>query len=162
YDRQRNGFRACDTILPSIHFNPHGSNWHPKVAASAPKGAVPTVLQASHAKFENVSEEPSLGNLARANRKAPIKEVMTELKHAAPCFYSYSFDYCSKEECYTGTLQVPVKAKKNEQFNLAYTGLFEFEVPVGDTFAIIQATKGAPTKPGIISREEFINTKVDW
>jgi len=167
YDRENNGRRACDVILPSLRFQEHGSQWHPKTAETAPKKAVVTNAllnpdSTPSAVTAVAAEQDSLGSFARLHKKVSSTEVVTELAHAAPGFYSYGFNYCSNDECYTATLQLPVKARKDEQFQTAYTGLFEFVVPVGDTVAVIQATKGASTKPGIISREEFINTKIDW
>ncbi len=164
YDRENNGRRACDVILPSVSFREHGSQWHPKTAEAAPKKAVVTnaLLNPDATPVAVTAQDDSLGNFARQHKKTVSTEVVTELQHAAPGFSSYGFNYCAKDECYTATLQIPVKAHKDEHFQTAYTGLFEFEVPVGDSVAVIQASTGAPTTPGIISREEFINTKIDW
>jgi hypothetical protein len=74
----------------------------------------------------------------------------------------YSFRYCTKDECFSATLQVPVNSKRNEQYHQDYIGLFEFDVPIADTTAVIEATSGAPTKLGFLTRDQFINTKVDW
>ena len=163
YNREYDGYRACNTILPSLTFHEHGSQWHPKTPEVTPKkAAVTNALLNSNAAGAGNAQEVSLGNFARAHKKTVSTEVMTELKHTTPGFSSYAFNYCSKDECFAATLQVPVKARQNEQFRVEYTGLFEFQVPVGDAVAVIQASKGAPTAPGIISRKEFINTKVDW
>jgi hypothetical protein len=164
YDRERDGFRACDTILPSLRFNDHGSKWHPKTGAGVPKKAVVTnaLLNSDSTVDAGGAENDSLGKFARLHKKVSSAEVLTELQHTSPGFSSYAFNYCSKDECFAASLQIPDKAHKDEQFQTNYSGLFEFVVPVGDAVAVIQASKGGPTKPGIISREEFINTKVDW
>ena len=161
YDRERNGYRACDVILPSVRFHERGAKWRPPSGEKTGKKAVIT-----HALLETDrtqgGEDTSLGTIARAHKRAPSEEVLTELKHTDPDFSAYAFSYCSKEECFDASVQIPVKARRNAQFRIDYTGLFEFDVPVDDTLAVIQATTGAPTKAGIISREEFIHTKVDW
>jgi hypothetical protein len=164
YDRERNGYRACDTILPSLRFREHGARLGPETLKTAPRKAeVTTALLNSNAPPVVEGAQPdSLGNFARQHRKVSSGEVLTELKHAAPGFSSYAFRYCSKDECYDASLQIPVKAQKDEQFQTAYTGLFEFLVPTGDTVAVIQATKGAPTTPGVLSREQMINSKINW
>jgi hypothetical protein len=164
YDRENNGRRACDVVLPSVRFHEHGSAWHPKAAEIAPKKAVVTnaLLSSNTASDAESHAEPSLGNLARVSKKTSESEVLTELQHAAPGFSTYDFRYCSKEDCFTASLQIPVKARKNEQFQTAYTGVFEFVVPVGDTAAIIQATTGAPSETRLMTRAQFIHSKVNW
>jgi hypothetical protein len=164
YNREENGYRACDTILPSLRFREHGSQLPPPSVTAAPKKAVVTnaLLNSSSGQGLEPAGESSLANVARLHKKVSSTTVLTELEHAAPGFTAYKFRYCAKDDCYNASLQLPVKAHQDEQFQVAYTGLFAFEVPVGDTVAVIQATKGAPTKPGIISRDEFIHTKVDW
>jgi hypothetical protein len=168
YDRENNGRRACDVILPSLRFHEHGSAWHPKAADVAPKKAVVTnALLNSNPGSNSAPDaaspaEPSLGNLARVNQKTSESEVLTELHHATPGFSSYDFRYCSKDQCFTASIQIPVKARKNEQFQTAYSGIFEFVVPVGDTAAIIQATAGAPSETRLMTREQFIHSKVNW
>jgi hypothetical protein len=161
YDRERNGYRACDVILPSVRFHEHGAKLQPSTDKSVANKAVVTreLLSSDGAQAEG---ETSLGTIARTSKRTPAKEALTELKHIDQGFSPYAFTYCSKEECFDASLQIPVKSRRNEQFRVDYTGLFEFEVPVGDAVAVIQATKGAPTRAGIISREEFIQTKVDW
>jgi len=164
YDREANGYRACNTILPSLRFNAHGSQWHPKTSEVVHKKAEVTnaLLNSNSSPAIVETQEGSLAAVAREQKKAPSTEVVTEIEHAAPGYSSYGFSYCSKDECFRATLQIPVKARKDETFQTAYTGLFEFLVPVGDTMAVIQATKGAPTKLGFLTREQFINTKIDW
>ena len=164
YNRESNGYRACDTILPSLHFTEQGSQWQPKTAVVAPKKAVITnaLLGADSTPAPQTAQETSLGDFARTHKKVVAADVVTEIAHASPGFAPYSFRYCTKDQCFDATLEMPVKATKNERFNVAYIGLFEFEVPVGDSKAVIQATMGAPTRPGIITRKEFIHTKIDW
>jgi hypothetical protein len=164
YNREANGYRACNTILPSLRFNEHGSQWHPETALSAPKKAeVTNALLNSNSSPDIVeAQEGSLAAVAHRQQKKAPSEVITEIEHAAPGYSTYGFAYCSKDECFRASLQIPVKAGKDEQFQTTYTGLFEFEVPVGDTMAVIQATTGAPTKLGFLTREQFINTKIDW
>ncbi|MFZ0990314.1 MAG: hypothetical protein WBL97_19190 [Candidatus Sulfotelmatobacter sp.] len=164
YDRQANGYRACNTILPSLRFNEHGSQWHSKTEPSPPKKVEVTnaLLNSNSAPSLTEAQEGSLAAVARAQPKKAPTEVITEIAHAAPGYSSYGFPYCSKDRCFRASLQVPIKARKDEQFQTAYTGLFEFQVPVGDTTAVIQASTGAPTKLGFLTREQFINTKIDW
>ncbi|MGB0041960.1 MAG: hypothetical protein WCC78_17660 [Terriglobales bacterium] len=163
YDRQNNGRRACDVILPSVRFHEHGSAWRPKVGEVAPKKAVITnALLNSNAAPDAGSVDGSLGNLVRVQKKTSSTEVLTELKHAAPGFSAYDFNYCTKQDCFTASLQIPVQARKNEHFQMAYTGLFEFVVPIGDTVAIIQGTTGAPSETSIMTREQFIHSKINW
>ena len=161
YDRERNGYRACDVILPSVRFREHGANRHPVEKENPPRKAAVTNALLSTDSVQAAADTP-LGDFARTHKKTSANEVLTELKHTAPGFAPYGFTYCSKEDCFDATLQLPAKARKNEQFRVDYTGLFEFDVPVDDSLAVIQATMGAPTKAGIISRQEFIRTKVDW
>jgi hypothetical protein len=151
-------------ILPSLRFHEHGSTWHPKAGESAPKKAVVTnaLLASNSAPDAGSAPEGSLGNLARMNKKTSSTEVLTELKHAAPGFSPYDFNYCTKEECFTASLQIPVRARRNEQFRFDYVGLFEFVVPVGDTAALIQATTGASSEARITSRAELIQSKINW
>jgi hypothetical protein len=164
YDRQNNGRRACDVILPSVRFHEHGSAWHPKTGEVAPKKAVVTnaLLSSNAAPDAGNATDGSLGNLARVNKKTSSTEVLTELQHAAPGFSAFDFNYCSKQDCFTASLQIPVQARKNEHFQTAYTGLFEFVVPIGDTAAIIQGSTGAPSETGIMSRADFIHSKINW
>jgi len=167
YDREANGYRACNTILPSLRFNEHGSQWHPKTAEVTHKKAEVTNALLNTNATPSIEEtagtqENSLAAVARAQKKAPTTEVVTELSHAAPGYSAYHFNYCSKEECFRATLQIPVKAHQDASFNTAYSGLFQFLVPYGDSNAVIQATKGAETKLGFLTREQFINTKIDW
>jgi len=164
YDRENNGRRACDVILPSLRFREHGSRWHPKAANTATKQAVVTsaLLNSNPALGAGSADDGTLGSVARMHKKASSSKVLTDLKHAAPGFSSYSFKYCSKDDCFDASLQIPVKARKNEQFQVAYTGLFEFEVPVGDTAAVIQATKGAPSESPLATRAQFIQSKINW
>ncbi len=164
YDRENNGRRACDVILPSVRFHEHGSAWRPKAGEVAPKKAVITnaLLSSNAAPDAGSATDGSLGNLARVQKKTSSTEVLTELKHAAPGFSVYDFNYCTKQDCFTASLQIPVQAHKNEHFQMAYTGLFEFVVPIGDTAAIIQGTTGAPSETSIMTREQFIHSKINW
>ena len=161
YDRERNGYRACDVILPSVRFHQHGGVLPPQGKEPSRREAVVTKALLNGEAPQSPADA-SLAALARTHRKTSDKEALTDLKHVDPGFSAYSFSYCSKDECFDATLQIPTKARVDDQFRVAYTGLFEFLVPVEGGVAVIQATKGASTKPGIISREEFIRTKVDW
>jgi hypothetical protein len=164
YDRENNGRRACDVILPSVRFHEHGSAWRPKAGEVAPKKAVITnaLLSSNAAPDAGSATDGSLGNLARVQKKTSSTEVLTELKHAAPGFSAYDFNYCTKQDCFTASLQIPVKAHRNEHFQMAYTGLFEFVVPIGDAAAIIQGSTGAPSETSIMTREQFIHSKINW
>jgi hypothetical protein len=161
YDRERNGYQVCNgLILPSVKFHPYGNRWTPKSAPLPHQKAVVTKTSADQG-----AGETSLGAFARAHKKPPQKAVMTELKGSAPGFTPLSFRYfCTKDNsaCYSATLQLPVAAKQNPNFLQPYTGLFQYEVPLGSEIAIIQANTGAPSDAKIISREELINTKIDW
>jgi hypothetical protein len=163
YDRERNGYRACATVFSSVRFHERGPRLSSSSDEGAPKKAVVTqaLLNSGTSQEGPNTGQVSLGDFARAHRKAVSGEVVTDLGHAAG-FFSYAFNYCSKEACHDATLQLPVKARKDEQFDMSYVGLFEFEVPVGEGVAVIQASTGGSTKPGIVSREEFIRTKLDW
>lgn len=169
YDRERNGFNVCKLILPSLRFHPYGNRWNPKglpVAAGRP--ATVTHALASSAKNEmnpGSGGDQSLGTFARAHKKVPTREAMTELKHIASGYSVFSFRYyCTpnRADCYSLSLQIPTTAKRNEQYQNPYIGLFQFEVPAGNSVAVIQATTGPPSESGIVSREEMIKTKVDW
>jgi len=89
---------------------------------------------------------------------------MTELRHVSAGYNSFSYRYfCSAERaCHAFSLQIPITAKKNEQYLNPYIGLFQFEVPYADSVAVIQATTGPPSESGIVSRDEMIKTKADW
>jgi hypothetical protein len=170
YDRERNGFNVCKLILPSLHFHPYGNRWNPKSTVPPPTKAAATTtnaLTSSGNTVVSVSAEggQSLGALARANRRVPAHEEMTELKHTAAGYESFPYRYFCTEgraECYSMSLEIPVTAKRNEKFLMPYVGLFQFEVPAGDGVAVIEATTGAPSESGFVSREDIINTKVDW
>ena len=163
YDRERNGYRVCDIILPSLRFDPHGKPAALRTASAPVK--TPTVTSALlplSASANATPAEASLGAFARAHKKASSVPVLTELRHAAPGYRSHSFRYCNQDRCYSASIQVPAKAKENDGFRLDYIGLFEFDVPIADTVAVIQADTGPPSESGFISREEIIRTKVDW
>ncbi len=164
YDRERNGMRVCDLILPSVRFDIQQTLVITK-PASAPvkKPEATTALLPSSEVPDNANPaDTSLGAFARSHKKTTSTEALTDLKHSAPGFNPHSFRYCIKDECFSATLQVPVNARRNEQYRQDYIGLFEFDVPIADTTAVIEATSGAPTKLGFLTREQFINTKVDW
>lgn len=164
YDRERNGFRVCDVILPSLKFHPLGNRWAPKNATPAVKKTSVTAALTSSPNEEE-GGQTSLGAFVRANRKAPQAAVVTELKGGAAGFTPLSFRYfCTKDnsECYDATLQLPANAKRNEQFLQPYTGLFQYEVPLGSEKVIIQANTGAPSDGGFMTREQLINSKVNW
>ena len=101
-------------ILPSLSFHDHGSQWHPKTAETAPKKAVVTEAllnsNSTPAPYPAAAEQDSLGSFARLHKTASSTEVVTELAHTAPGFSSYGFNYCSNDECYVASLQLPVKA----------------------------------------------------
>ena len=164
YDRERNGMRVCDLILPSVRFDIQKTLVIAKPASTPVKKpeATTALLPSSDAPENANPPDTSLGAFARAHKKATSTEALTDLKHSAPGFNPYSFRYCTKDDCFSATLQVPVNARRNERFRLDYIGLFEFDVPVADATAAIEATTGAPTKLGFLTREQFINTKVDW
>jgi len=165
YTRERNGFTVCERILPSLRFHPYAGRWNPKIAPASEKKPAVTNALLSSGNSESVPEGASLGNFARVHRKTPVNAVMTELKHASPGYEPFSFRCaCTKDNstCYSATMEIPVSAKRNDQFQLSYTGLFQFEVPLGPNMVLIQANTGVSTEPGIISREEFIRTKIDW
>ncbi len=88
YDRENNGRRACDVILPSIRFREHGSQWHPKNAAIAPGKAVVTnaLLNTSSTPAAGNAEDSSLGDLARMRKTSTSNQVVTDLVHASPSF----------------------------------------------------------------------------
>jgi hypothetical protein len=164
YDRERNGMRVCDLILPSVRFDIQKTPVVTKPASTPAKKAegTPTLQPSSELPDNTNPADTSLGAFARAHKKTTSTEELTDLKHSAPGFNPYAFRYCTKDECFSATLQVPVNAKRNEQYHQDYIGLFEFDVPIADTTAVVEATSGAPTKLGFLTREEFINTKVDW
>src|SRR5262249_40606491 len=136
YDRERNGYRACDVILPSVRFRERGPKLQAQTGESVARKAVITRALITTDGTQG-KEDTSLAAIARASKKSPSKEVLTELKHSDPGFSAYAFNYCSKEECFDASIQIPVKAHRNEQFRIDYTGLFEFDVPVDDTVAVI-------------------------
>jgi len=166
YDRERNGWNVCKLILPSLHFHPYGDRWNPKSVASQAKGASVrnALIGSDNTRGSSVGEGQSLGAFARANKKVPTREAMTELRHVSAGYNSFSYRYfCSAERaCHAFSLQIPITAKKNEQYLNPYIGLFQFEVPYADSIAVIQATTGPPSESGIVSREEMIKTKADW
>lgn len=169
YDRERNGFNVCKLILPSLRFHPYGNRWNPKSSPTTPKKSarVTNALAPSANNEMNPGSggDQSLGTFVRAHKKAPTREVVTELRHSAAGYTAFSFRYYCTEDranCYSLSLQIPSAAKRNEQFLMPYIGLFQFEVPAGNNVAIIQATTGPPSESGIVTREEMINTKVDW
>ncbi len=163
YDRQRNGFRACDVIFPSLRFNERSSNWQPKKTLnSPPKAAVTNALLNQTAPNDSGADEASLGNVARRQKRVAVKEAVEEIKHEAPGFDQFAFNYCGKQECFEASLLIPVKARKDEQFRMDVVGLFEFEVPIANSVAVIEARMGAPSDPAFLTREQFINSKVNW
>jgi hypothetical protein len=174
YQRETNGYQVCNTVLPSLRFGAHPGNWKPKSAVRTPEHAVVTkALETRNAPAVTVAEGgESLGQFARDHRRTASGEVVEELRHTAPGFSVYSFRYCQKEECYDASLLVPVKGREDMQYKRmdapGYSqyrmdiGLFQFEVPVAGSVATIEARTGAPTAPGFLTREEFINTKTDW
>jgi hypothetical protein len=163
YDRERNAFHVCQLILPSVRFDIQKTVVITKPTAPVTKPAVSATLVPSSAMPENANPaDTSLGAFARAHRATAPAEALTDLTHVPPGFMPCSFNYCTRDQCFSASLQLPATAKKNEQFRLDYIGLFEFDVPVDDTTAVIQANIGAPTKLGFLTREQFINTKVDW
>jgi len=164
YDREGNGIKVCNLILPSLKFHPYGNRW-------APKNPEPVVKKASVAPAftsnpgQQESSQTSLGSFVRAHRKAPQAAVVTELKGGAAGFNALTFRYfCTKDnsECYDATLQLPANAKRNDQFLQPYTGLFQYEVPFGSEKVIIQANTGTPSDGGFMTREQLINSKVNW
>jgi hypothetical protein len=165
YDRERNGWNVCKLILPSLHFHPYGDRWNPKSASQA-KGAWDrnALIGSGNTPSGSVGEGQSLGAFARANKKVSTREAMTELRHVSAGYNSFSYRYfCLAERaCYAFSLQIPITAKKNEQYLNPYIGLFQFEVPYADSVAVIQATTGPPSESGIVSREEMIKTKANW
>jgi len=166
YDRERNGWNVCKLILPSLHFHPYGDRWNPKSVAPQLKGTSVTsaLIGSDNTQGSLIGEGQSLGAFARANKKVPTREAMTELRHASAGYNSFSYRYfCSAERaCHAFSLQIPITAKKNEQYLNPYIGLFQFEVPYADSIAVIQATTGPPSESGIVSRDEMIKTKADW
>jgi hypothetical protein len=164
YDRERLGFNACNQILPSLKLHPYGDRWKPKEMAPPTKKAVLTAVTAS-TETPASGEEPSLGALARARKKGPQKAVLSELKSSASEYETFSFRYfCTKERdlCYSANVQLPAAAKRNANFNPGYTGLFQFEIPIGSSEAIIQANTGASSEAGVVTRDQLINTKINW
>lgn len=164
YDREGNGIKVCNLILPSLKFHPYGNRWAPKNTATSVKKTSVTPALASNLS-EQESSQTSLGSFVRAHRKAPQAAVLTELKGSAAGFNALTFRYfCTKDnsECYDATLQLPANAKRNDQFLQPYTGLFQYEVPFGSEKVIIQANTGAPSDGGFLTREQLINSKVNW
>jgi hypothetical protein len=164
YDRERLGFNVCNQILPSLKFHPYGDRWKSKEIAPPQKRPVLATVSASTEPPAS-GEQPSLGAFARAHKKSSQNAVLNELKSSNSGFETYSFRYfCTKERdvCYSANVQLPTGAKKNENFNPAYTGLFQFEVPIGSSVAIIQANTGSSSEPGVATRDQLINTKIDW
>lgn len=164
YDRERNGFRVCDVILPSLKFHPLGDRWLPKNAAPIVRKTRATTALTSNPS-ENQAGETSLGSFARTHKKAPQAAVMTELKGGAGGFNALTFRYfCTQDDsqCYNATLQLPVNAKRNDQFLQPYSGLFQYEVPLGSEKVIIQANTGAPSEGSFLTRQQLIDSKVNW
>lgn len=164
YDRERLGFSVCNQILPTLKFHPYGDRWKPKQLTPPVTKPVLNKVAAS-TETPAVGEGPSLGAFARTNKKAPQKAVLTELKNSSAGYETFGFRYfCNKERdvCYSANVQLPTSAKRNENYNTAYTGLFQFEVPIGSSSAFIQADTGAPSDPGFLTRDQLINTKIDW
>jgi len=162
-DTQRQAYQVCGTILASLKFHPYGDRWKEKKLP--PARNKPALAAVASTATTTAGDETSLGAFARAHMKNPQKAVLTELKGGAGQFQSYSFRYfCTKERdlCLSANLQIPENAKANQQFPTSGKGLFQFEVPVGKTTAIIQGNTGASTDPGILSREQMINGKMAW
>jgi hypothetical protein len=169
YDRERNGLNVCKLILPSLHFHPYGNRWNPKstVAPGKRPAAVTTqALISSDTAESNVSDgSQSLGTIARTNKKVPTHKEISELRRTAAGYTPFDYRYyCTEDrvDCYSLSLLIPDSAKRNQQFLLPYIGLFQFEVPLGSSTAVIQATTGPPSESGFVSRQEIINTKADW
>jgi len=161
YDREGNGINVCNLILPSLKFHPYGNRWSPKTAMPVVKKTAALDANSN----EHAAGETSLGSFVRAHRKEPQAAVLTELKGGAAGFTPLSFRYfCTQDNsrCYDATLQIPANAKRNDQFLQPYTGLFQYEVPFGSEKVIIQANTGAPSDGGFMTREQLINSKVNW
>lgn len=165
YTHERNGFTVCERILPSLRFHPYTGRWNPKIgSAPAKKPPVPNALLSS-GNAPATPEGASLGNFARAHKKTPAHSVMAELKHSSPGYEPLSFRYaCTKDNstCYSATMEIPISAKRIDPSQYSYNGLFQFEVSENSSSVLIQGNVGVSTEPGIISREEFIMTKIDW
>jgi len=165
YTRERNGFTICERILPSLRFHPYAGRWNPKIGTAPAKQPVVTDVLLSSSNAPATPEGASLGNFARAQRKTPTHSVMTELKHSSSGYEPLSFRYaCTKDNstCYSATMEIPISARRIDPSQYSYNGLFQFEVPVKSGSVLIQGNTGVSTEPGIISREEFIRTKIDW
>lgn len=165
YTRERNGFTVCERILPSLRFHPYAGRWNPKIGPAPEKKPAVTSALLSSGNAPTSPEGASLGAFARAHKKIPTHAVMTEIKHASPGYEPLTFRYaCTKDNstCYNASVEIPARAKRNDQFQNPYTWLFEYEVPFGSDTVYVQFNTGVSTEPGIITREEFIKTKADW
>jgi hypothetical protein len=162
YDTQRQAYQVCGTILASLKFHPFGDRWKEKKLSPPPNKAVLATVASTET--TTAGGETSLGAFARAHKSHLQKAELTDLNSAGG-FQSYSFRYfCTNERnlCYSANVQLPAGAKKNPNFNEPYTGLFQFEVPIGSSEAIIQANTGVPSEPGILTRDQLINSKINW
>lgn len=167
YNRERRGFEVCSLILGSLKFHPYAGRWQTKMPAPTNQPKSARVLPSGQPTEANPqSEEVSLGELTRAHKKNPSREVLTELKHSSPGYTPLDFRYfCARDNsvCYSASIDVPVGAKRNDQYVAPYTGLFQYMIPLGGrSLAILQANTGVSSEPGVVSREEFVRTKADW
>jgi len=168
YDRERRGFEVCSLILGSPKFHPYAGRWQLTIAQpdSQQRKTTRALLSDQNTETNPQTGEMSLGELARANKKTSAKELLTDLKHSASGYTPLNFRYfCTADNsvCYSASIEMPVAAKRNDQYVNPYTGLFQFTVPVGGrNMAIVQANTGVSSEPGVVSREEFIRTKADW
>ncbi len=161
-DLQRQAHQVCGTILASLKFHPYGNRWKEKTLP--PARSKPALTAVASTKTSPAEDETSLGAFARAHKSHQQKTELTDLNSAGG-FQSYSFRYfCTQDRgiCVSANLQLPPNAKASQQFPTSGKGLFEFEVPVGKTTAIIQGNAGVSTDSGILTREQMANAKTAW
>jgi hypothetical protein len=150
-NESRNGMRACDTILPSFHFLPHGVSAKLKPVSTAPKQAVVTAALASGS-TEDLSatamQENSLGAVARAHKKPRTAAVIEDLKHVPSGFTNFDFRYCNKDDCHDASILMPAKAERNNNYGNYPVGLFQYTAPLKDAQITIEAVTAGPSESG--------------
>jgi hypothetical protein len=156
YNRQAAGFRACDVIMPSMHFVPHG-NWRP--ARAVREHGAPVVTGALAGSHDSSPQGTSLGDVARAHRKQVSTQVIEEMRRGAAGFNELPFRYCDQNKrCFDASALLPASAWRNADYQTYPTGLFQYEVPYQNSMAVIEAHVGMPSESPSADRDQILRS----
>jgi hypothetical protein len=159
---QRNGIRACEVILPSFHFLPHGVAAKLKSVSGGPKQ--PAITNALASNGQASGEQPPseggqaapLGTIARAQKKPRKTAVVEDLKHLPSGFNNLDFRYCNKQDCYDASMLLPANAERNPNYGNYPIGLFQYIASIKTARVTVEAVTAGPSESEIANPEQVL------